>query len=82
MPAQLVKIINGGKLVIPDRFRREMGIDAGDMVAVELAEGELRIRPLSSVIEKAQAIVKRFVPEDVDLADELIVERRAAVKRE
>ena len=82
MPVQSVKISNGGKLAIPARFRREMGIRVGEMVAVELAEGELRIRPIASAIKKAQAIVKRFVPGDVDLADELIVERRTAVKRE
>jgi AbrB family looped-hinge helix DNA binding protein len=82
MRAQSVKIINGGKLVIPAQFRREMGIGAGDTVVVELARGELRIRSLSAAIKKAQAIVKKFVPDDVRLADELIAERRAAAKRE
>jgi len=82
MPTQSVKIINGGKLVIPAQFRREMGIGAGDTVVVELAQGELRIRSLSSAIKKAQAIVKKFVPADVRLADELIAERKAEAKRE
>ena len=58
MLAQSVKIINGGKLVIPAKFRREMGIRAGDTVVVEMTHGELRIRSLSSAIKKAQAIVR------------------------
>ncbi len=82
MPAQSVKIINGGKLVIPAQFRREMGIHAGDTVVVEMTEGELRIRSLSSAIKKAQAIVRAFVPDDVSLVDELIADRRKESDRE
>jgi AbrB family looped-hinge helix DNA binding protein len=81
MTSQSVKIIEGGKLVIPARFRREMGIAPGDTVVVELADGELRIRSLSLAIKRAQAIVREFVPEDVSLADELIAERRAESNR-
>jgi AbrB family looped-hinge helix DNA binding protein len=43
MPAQAVKIIEGGKLVIPAAMRRAMGIARGDTVVVELLpDGELR----------------------------------------
>jgi len=49
--AQAVKIIEGGKLVIPARMRRAMGIERGDTVVVELlAEGELRVRPLGPTL--------------------------------
>lgn len=82
MTSQSVKIINGGKLVIPAQFRREMGIAAGDTVVVELTGGELRVRSLSSAIKKAQAIVRQFVPENVSLVDELIADRRAEAKGE
>ncbi|MGO9755486.1 MAG: AbrB/MazE/SpoVT family DNA-binding domain-containing protein [Roseiarcus sp.] len=78
MTAQSVKIINGGKMVIPAQFRREMGIGAGDTVVVEMTDGELRIRSLSSAIKKAQAIVQESVPDNVSLVDELIADRRAA----
>jgi bifunctional DNA-binding transcriptional regulator/antitoxin component of YhaV-PrlF toxin-antitoxin module len=74
---QSVKIINGGKLVIPAQFRREMGIGAGDTVVVGMTQGELRIRSLPSAIKKAQAIVREFVPDHVNLVDELIADRRA-----
>ena len=82
MTSQSVKIINGGKLVIPAQFRREMGIGAGDTVVVEMAQGELRIRSLSSAIRKAQAIVRELVPDHVSLVDELIAERKAEADRE
>jgi len=82
MTSRSVKIIDGGKLAIPAQFRREMGIRAGDTVVVEMTDGELRIRSLSSAIRKAQAIVREFVPDKVNLADELIADRRAEADRE
>ncbi len=33
-------------------------------------------------IRRAQAIIRRYIPDDVSLVDELIAERRAAAERE
>lgn len=82
MTAQPVKIIEGGKLVIPAAMRRALGITSGDTVLVGIEDGELRIRSLEKAIERAQAIVRRRVPADVSLADELIADRRAEAKRD
>ena len=76
MASQAVKIIDGGKLIIPASFRRKLGIDTGDTVVVELGEDGLHVRSLSSAVRRAQEIVREFVPDDVSLADELIAERR------
>ncbi len=80
---QAVKIIEGGKLVIPAAMRRAMGIARGDTVVVELlSEGELRVRPLASAIKEAQAIVRKSVRRDRSLADELMRERKQDASRE
>ncbi len=55
MPSQAVKIGDDGKLLIPNDFRRELGLDAGDTVTVELTEDGLRVRSLSAAIRTAQA---------------------------
>ena len=44
MSSRAVKIIDGGKVVIPAKFRRQLGIAVGDTVIVEVTEGELRVR--------------------------------------
>jgi AbrB family looped-hinge helix DNA binding protein len=81
--AQTVKIIEGGKLVIPAKMRKEMGIGRGDSVVVELLpDGDLRVRPLAAAVKRAQAIVRGFVKGEGSLVDELIAERRAEGKRE
>ncbi len=80
---QAVKIIEGGKLVIPAAMRRALGIARGDTVVVELlSEGELRVRPLASAIKEAQAIVRKSVRRDRSLADELMRERKQDASRE
>jgi AbrB family looped-hinge helix DNA binding protein len=81
--AQSVKIIEGGKLVIPAAMRRAMGIARGDTVVVELlSDGELRVRPLASAIREAQEIVRKSISPDRRLADELMRERKRDAVRE
>jgi AbrB family looped-hinge helix DNA binding protein len=81
--ARAVKIIEGGKLVIPAAMRRAMGITRGDTVVVELlSNSELRVRPLACAIREAQGIVRRSVRPDRSLADELMRERKQDAVRE
>ncbi len=81
--SQAVKIIEGGKLVIPAAMRRAMGIARGDTVVVELLpDGELRVRPLASAVREAQEIVRKSVKPDRSLADELMRERKRDAVRE
>jgi AbrB family looped-hinge helix DNA binding protein len=81
--AQAVKIIEGGKLVIPASMRKKMGIARGDTVVVELlSDGELRVRPLASAIREVQAIVRKSVRRDRSLAEELMRERKQDAVRE
>jgi AbrB family looped-hinge helix DNA binding protein len=82
MPSQRVKIVEGGKLVIPAIFRREMGIAPGDTVIVDLDEEELRVRSLSSAIRRVQERMRELNPEGRLLSEELIADRRAEAARE
>lgn len=82
MEAQRVKIIDGGKLVIPAPMRRELGIASGDTVMVDIVDGELRVRSVSKALERARAILRRHVPEGVSLSDELIADRRREAEGE
>lgn len=82
MTAKPVRIIEGGKLVIPAAMRRALGIASGDTVMVGIEDGELRIRSLAKAVERAQAIVRRHVPRGASLADELIADRRSEAERD
>lgn len=80
--AQRVKIVDGGKLVIPASMRRQLGIGTGDTVLVDVDNGELRVRSVTRAIERARAILRKHIPEGVGLADELIADRRREAERE
>ncbi len=81
MPVR-VKVTDGGRIVIPAEFRRELGICVGDTVLVRLVDGELQVFTPRQGIKRAQEIVRKYVPEGVSLVDELIAERRAEAARE
>ena len=74
------KIGPGGRVVIPARFRRSLGLEVGDAVAVSLGDGDVRIAGLAAKLRQAQATVRRFA-KGRPLAQRLIRQRRAEAKR-
>ncbi len=82
MTAHRARITEGGRVVIPAEFRRQLDLQPGVDVILDVADGDLRIRSLRRAIERAQALVRRHVPEGASLADELIRERQKAAQRE
>ncbi len=76
------RVGDGGRLVIPAAFRKELGLRTGDAVVIELNDGELRIRSRARAIKWAQQQMRPYVPEGVSLVDELIRERRKESLRE
>ena len=82
MAAHRARIADGGRVVIPADLRRELGLRSGSDVILDVTNGELRIRSLARAIEHAQELVRRHVPDDASLADELIQDRRAAAELE
>ena len=82
MSSQTVEIADGDALVIPAHYRRELGLEVGDSVVIEIADGELRVRSRHAAIVHAQKLMRQLVPEGVSLTDELIQDRRANAARE
>ncbi len=76
------KVAEGGRIVIPAEFRKELGVQVGDEVMVRLEDGEVRISTIRQAIRRTQEEVRRWFPDDRSLADELIAERRAEAARE
>lgn len=76
------KVQDGGRLVVPVELRRELGLQTGTDVVMDVVDGALRIRTMQQVIRDVQALVRRHVPEGVSLVDEFIAERRLEALRE
>ena len=82
MKATVGKITPGGRLVIPARHRRALGLKTGDEVLLRVVDGELRILSQAEAVKRAQAMVKLHVKRGRSLVDELLKERRAEARRE
>jgi AbrB family looped-hinge helix DNA binding protein len=76
------KVDRGGRVVIPVEYRRALGLRPGEEVILRLEDGEIRLLSLAQAISRAQALVRKHVPEGRSLSDELIAERRAEAARE
>lgn len=75
------KLGKGGRLVIPAHYRRHLGLKPGDDVILVLDKGEIRLLTPQQAVERAQALVRRYVPRDRRLSAELIRERREETRR-
>ena len=76
MTRTLIKLGEGGRLVIPVEYRRALGVDTGDELVLILEEGSMRVLTPQEAVRRAQALVRSYVPEGRRLSDELISERR------
>ena len=76
------RVNENGRLVIPASFRKALDINPGDEVMVRLEDDELHISTLKRRLERAQKLVKRYLKPGESLVDELISERREAVRHE
>lgn len=66
-----------GRLTLPDECRRSLGLEAGDQVVLELDEEGVHLLPSrAEAVRRAQALVRKYIPEGVSLSDELLEDRR------
>jgi len=77
-----VQVDSAGRVVLPARFRRDLGIDAGDSVTITLEDDVLRVRTIQASLKKARVLMRETNPDGHSLVDELIAERRAEAERE
>jgi AbrB family looped-hinge helix DNA binding protein len=71
-----IQMGKSGRLVVPAKLRRALKIKAGDEIVIRLEDDSIRLIPLHQAITLAQKVVKRYVPQNVSLVDDLILTRR------
>ena len=70
------KLGEGGRVVIPAEYRKSLGLKPGDEIILILEDGELRLLTPQRAVQRAQALVRRYIPKGRSLAGELTRERR------
>jgi antitoxin PrlF len=74
MAIHRAKVTEGGRVVIPAGFRRQLGLQPGAEVVMEIADGELRIRSVRQAIGRAQSLVRQYVATDLERTDQRATE--------
>ena len=77
-----VMIDEAGRLVIPARFRRALGIRGRHTVVIGQSGDGLRIRILDGALERLQPLARRRRPGDGSAVDDFIADRRAEAAEE
>ena len=81
MSTIVVKIGQGGRIVLPAPIRKALGVTTGDDLILTLSDGEVRMFTRREAIRRAQGMLKHLAP-GRSLVDELIAERRAEAANE
>jgi AbrB family looped-hinge helix DNA binding protein len=82
MPVEFVRMGRNGRLSLPAKVRREIGMPEGGSLMVRVEDGEVRLEPMAHAIARVQALVRGYVPEGTSLTAELSAERRLAAEQE
>jgi AbrB family looped-hinge helix DNA binding protein len=77
------RINENGRVVIPAALRRQMGLQAGDAVVMEVEDGVLRIESHRARIRRIQESFRKLIPPgEMLMSDQLIADRRKEARRE
>lgn len=60
MPTYVTRVTRKGQMTIPVEFRRDLGIDAGDSVAVERDGDTLVLRRTGSMTERTYGTLAKY----------------------
>ena len=72
-----VRVIEGGRIVIPAAVRRSLQIREGDALLLEVEADGIKLRTRAESLRRARERMARFKDPTRSRADELIAERRA-----
>jgi bifunctional DNA-binding transcriptional regulator/antitoxin component of YhaV-PrlF toxin-antitoxin module len=74
---------NQGRIMLPAWWRRKEGVSPSTELCVAVTEeGALLVETREQGLRRARALLRKYIPEGVNLSDELIAERRAEAARE
>jgi AbrB family looped-hinge helix DNA binding protein len=76
------KLGQSGRVVIPTQYRQKLGLKSGDEIIMHLDDEGLHLYTPAQAVARAQALVRRYIPAERSLSEELISERREEAVRE
>jgi len=81
-PQVRARLSDDGRVVIPAKVRKAMGLHPGDHLLFQITDEGLLLTTLKQRIANAQRRARKYIKPGVSLVDELIAERRAQARKE
>lgn len=78
----LARVAENGRISLPSKQRKLLGLEAGGAVVIRLENGELHIRPVRSVIASLQDRVRQHLAGSGETVDRFLADRREEANRE
>jgi AbrB family looped-hinge helix DNA binding protein len=72
-----VRMAANGRLSVPAKLRKALGLEEGGMVLLSLQDGEIRIRPIGVVLAEVQAMVAPYLKASGDTVEQFLADKRA-----
>jgi bifunctional DNA-binding transcriptional regulator/antitoxin component of YhaV-PrlF toxin-antitoxin module len=83
MSGVIARVSQSGRLSLPAKFRKAVGLERGGEVVVELDGREIRIMTVNEVVARAQAMTRRLLGGKAEASlDAFLAERRRDAARE
>lgn len=76
------KMDRAGRLVLPLKVRRELGLTENSELVVQVEDGGLRVQTREAALHRVQERLKRFKRPGRSVVDEFLAERREEAGRE
>ena len=76
------KLEKSGRLLIPAGIRRRLNLKAGSEVLLQVDETGIRLGTREQALARVHKRLRRYIPANRVLSEELIQERRAEAERE
>ncbi len=77
-----LKMAANGRLSIPSKQRKALGLEKGGTVVSSVENGELRIRTIQAHLDELRARIAPALQASGDSVDKFIADRRAEAERE
>ena len=76
------KLDRAGRLMVPRKFREELGLGEGSELVVRLEDGGLRVETRETALRRMQAYLKQFGKPGKPVVEEFLKERQQEARRE
>ena len=77
-----LRVTDGGRIVIPAKFRESLGLDIGDDLVLAIEGDHATLMNAKAARHRARQRVGRYVAPGASLSEELMAERKKEAARE